>query len=1455
MARPSLRLPTLALAALAALLAVPAVAPAQVAPTKRDLSKGNTLYVIPYSHLDTQWRWAYPQVIREYIPSTMRDNLALIAKYPGYVFNFSGSRRYEMMKEYYPEDYARVTAAVKAGRWFPCGSSVDEGDANVPSAESLVRHVLYGNGFFRREFGTASREFMLPDCFGFPYALPTVLAHCGLAGFSTQKLTWGSAVGIPFKVGVWNGPDGKGVVAALDPGSYGGDVAEDLSQNTSWLARIQNTGRLSGAYTDYHYYGTGDRGGAPNESSVAWVEKSLAGKGPIKVVTSRADEMFLNVTPAQRAKMPVYNGELLLTEHSAGSVTSEAYMKRWNRKNELLADAAERASVGAMWLGSAAYPSDLLYRSWDLLLGSQMHDMLPGTSLPKAYELCWNDEVLAMNGFAEAARSGVGAVAASLDTRAPGVPLVVYNPLSRAREDVVEMDAPRLSLAEPNSALAVFGPDGKALPTQRVGGKLLFRAKVPATGFAAFDVRAVPVGAGASPLRADEGADGRTIENERLKVTVNAAGDVASIYDKAARREVLKAPARLDFQYHNPSAFPAWNMDWSDAQKPPYGHVGGPAKIRIVENGPVRVAIEVDRTTAGSRFVQTIRLTAGGDRVEIANRIDWNTRETALKASFPFAAGNPKATYDLQVGTIQRGNNDPKKYEVPLHQWMDLTAPDGAYGAAILNDSKFGSDKPDDDTLRLTLLYTPGVRGGYQDQATQDFGRHDILYAVAPHAGDWRDGDVAWNAKRLNQPLRAFVVPAHAGPSRTLSLASTDLKAVEISAMKKAEASGEIVVRLRELEGKDHSGATLTMAAPILSARELNGQEEPLNLAGGSASAEVVDGKLRFGIGSYSLKTFALRLAAPNAAGRSAKPAAPTSRPVPLAYDVDAAAPTATAASLPETGGFDGEGRTYPAEMLPATLDLSGTRFALAGGKGKTGAKTALTSRGQTIALPDVRPGDRIEMLLASSGGDVDATFRAGDQSVPVRVQDWRGYVGQWDDRLWIGPVPELAYNWDNPWGGLVPGFVKPAAVAWYASHHNEPGAGPAFYGYCQIFRAGMDLPKGATSVTLPNDPRVKLFALTVVRGTHPATPATPLMEVLDRSDAGGPAITLPSDANLADTTTVTLSPPLYWRGNGLRYTLDGSPVTPASPLYAGPFTLNSPTTVAVAQFDDGVRVGPEVRRRLEVNDTTPPRVVAATILPALGLANATFSERVDRATAEDPARYRLGSGTKILAATLAPDGRSVELDIEPRSETAASSETLAVAGVKDLSPGANASGGAPAPVAVGGPILSVDDPGRLQRRDTALPRSGRAPWTINFLLKTDRQPEDRTLLAGFGRAVDGPQGTGRYIAKFSGGLHFWSADSDLPTDVPLDLGRWQMVTATYDGETLRLYKDGKPVASRDARLSDDEGVARVAPLDAWERKRRFDGGTGGGIQAFTVWNGALSPRAVGLLYGKTKRD
>ena len=434
----------------------------------RDLSnpENKALYCVGYAHLDTQWRWDFTTTIDEYIKSTLDDNFARLEKYPDYVFSFTGSVRYEMMKEYYPERYERLKKYIAENRWFVSGSSVDEGDVNVPSPESVIRQVLYGNLYFQREFGKQSADFMLPDCFGFPASMPSLWAHCGLIGFSTQKLTWGSAVGIPFPVGIWEGPDGNSVIAALDPGSYAGGVEGLVGTNEHWVERVNENGQLYGLWADYHYYGVGDQGGAPREKDVQnYTESSTQADRQMDILLTSSEQLYQDITPELRDKLPRYKGDMLLTEHSAGTLTSQSYMKRWNRKGEQLADAAERAAVQSAWLGQSEYPQAKLERAWVRLLANQMHDILPGTSIPKAYNYSWNDDLIAHNQFADVLTHSVGRVSALMDTQVAGTPIVVFNPLAIERTDIVEASVDNnLSLA-----FCVLAPDGSEVPSQLLG--------------------------------------------------------------------------------------------------------------------------------------------------------------------------------------------------------------------------------------------------------------------------------------------------------------------------------------------------------------------------------------------------------------------------------------------------------------------------------------------------------------------------------------------------------------------------------------------------------------------------------------------------------------------------------------------------------------------------------------------------------------------------------------------------------------------------------------------------------------------------------------------------------------------------------------------------------------------------------------------------------------------------
>ena len=1362
-----------------------------------------TLYVVGYAHLDTQWRWAYPQTIREFLAHTLHDNFELFEKHPGYVFNFTGSRRYRMFQEYYPEEFRKLKEYVAAGRWFPAGSSVDENDANTPSAESLIRNVLYGNRFFRRELGVASEEYMLPDCFGFPAALPSVLAHCGLKGFSTQKLTWGSVVGIPFNVGVWNGPDGRGVIAALNPGQYDGQVQENLATSDVWQKRIAEDGARSGLFADFHYYGTGDVGGAPKEGSVALVEKSLETPGPIQVHAGAADELFKTITPEQREKLPRYVGELELTEHSAGSATSQAAMKRWNRKNEFLANEAESSAVLASWLGSRAYPAQRLEDAWTLVLGSQMHDIISGTALAKGYEYAWNDEVLAANQFQAVLRDSTEAVAALLDTRGEGQALVLFNPLSIERADVVEAEIPGTG-----KGVSVSGPDGKAVPAQVLGGgakgtRIAFLARVPSVGFAVYHARlADKVEPANSALRVDE----KHLENERYVVALDANGDVVSIRDKSAGQELLSAPARLELCYENPKHWPAWNQDWTDRQLPPREFVGGPARVEVVERGPARVAIEVRRETNGSIFVQRIRLGAACARVEFDTTIDWASRERSLRASFRLAAHNPRATYDIQSGVLERPNRWQKQYEYGFQQWFDLTDSGGAFGVTVMSDCKYGADKPDDDTVRLTLLHTPGTHGGYEDQGTQDIGRHHVLYALSGHAGDWRAGKSAQEAARLNQPLIPFRAGAHEGAlGKCFSLFRTSSDDVRIQAIKKAEGSDAVVVRLRELSGQPQKGLRLSAAAPIASAREIDGQEREIG------KATLAEGALVCDVGGFELRAFALELGPP-----PAKLIPPPNSALPLAFDTDVISTNANRAD-----GF------LPAEQLPQHIVAGDVSFDL--GPSADGQKNALACSGQELALPKGE-FDRVYLLAASD--------KAGS-TVPC----WTGMIGQWDRRIWRGEQAALA--------GIEPGFVQPAEVAWFCSHHHTP-QGDAFYEYSYLYKIPIEVPQGAKSVRLPKDEHIHVLAATAVHGGPRIEPAAPLFDTLDNHVQDAPRV-LPASGSFKDVVEVAIQPGLYWNDGRIRYTLDGSQPNANSPTYSGPFLLDHKATIQAAVLDERGAPGPVVSATLEVDDVTPPTIVKAR--PAYGspLVRIEFSEPVDD-SALQAANYKVEPAVELRSAKRAEGTRTVVLELASALQVG-STYKLHVANVADASPAHNKLASTAVEIEVHGPVferaeIPHEQLGSEVKDVAGLPVKAGDSWTINVFVRTDKQPEDRTVIAGFGRCEQTEDGAARYLVKFQRGIQFWAHNRDVAGRTQLDLGRWQMLSATYDGTKLRLYKDGKQLAEREISLIDDENQVHFAPPDPWDHTRRFEGE----LRGFTIWGEALSEDALRSLLSGAPR-
>lgn len=1003
-------------------------------------------YLVSDAHFDSQWNWDVRRSILDYIPKTVDRNLFLLERYPDYIFNFEGGVKYAWMKEYFPEKYGLVKKYIKEGRWHVTGSTWDANDTNIPSPESFTRNILYGQHYFRDEFGVESTDIFLPDCFGFGWTLPSVAAHSGLIGFSTQKLMWrhrpfhGDSK-IPFEIGLWQGIDGERIMLVADAHNYTTRWHyEDLS-HSKYLEGIASRNPLN---TVYHYYGTGDTGGAPSIESVRALELSLEGDGPVEIISAESDRLYKDYLPFDKhPELPVWDGELLMDVHATGCYTSQAAMKYYNRRNELLADAAERSAVAADWLGNVDYPKDFLSEAWKRFIWHQFHDDLTGTSIPRAYEFSWNDELISMKQFADVLETSVGAVALSMDTNVKGIPVVIYNPAGFPVSDIVEVD-----LSGQYGKVTVYDDKGRVVPHQILssslqGTRLLVKADVPATGYVVYDVRK-----GGSRMKPSMNISASGMENSIYRLSFDSNGDISSIVDKRNGRELVEKgrSIRLALFTENESfSWPAWEIlkKTMDAEPEP---VSEDVRIIVTENGPLRSSVCVERKHGKSFFRQYVILNEGAqrERIDIVNEVDWQSSNALLKAEFPLSVKNEKAVYDLGLGSVERGTNTETLYEVYAQQWAGLFDKDQNYGVSVMNDCKYGWDKPDDNTIRLTLLHTPGTRGGYAYQNQQDMGLHKFTYSIVGHTGDYRNADIVRKSEILNQPLMAFVSPKHDGAlGKSFSFVESMNGNVVVRAVKQAEESDEYVVRFYETSGMASQSTIVKFASDIVEAKELNGNEDV------KGNADFAGNALSFTVSPFGMKTYSVRLK--DSGNKSVRQ---ESVPVSLPYNIKTSSYNAFRAEA----NFDGRGNSYAAELVPDELMFRGIRFELKDGTVENGVKC----RRDTVSLPEGKY-NRLYLLAAATGHDTECVFTVDGKEFNTVVPYYGGFAGQWGHY------------------GHTEGYLKKADIAFVGTHkHSLIRNADLPYDYTYMYCIGLDIPEGAKTLVLPDDSQVVLFAASV---------------------------------------------------------------------------------------------------------------------------------------------------------------------------------------------------------------------------------------------------------------------------------------------------------------------------------------------------------------------------------------
>jgi alpha-mannosidase len=736
---------------------------------RRNGSRTHELAAIGHAHLDTAWLWPLAETWRK-AQRTFTTQLALMRDYPEHRFACSSAQHYAWVKERDPELYAHVLARVREGQWVPVGGTWIEPDCNLPSGESLVRQFLHGQRFFEAELGARAREFWNPDVFGYANQLPQIVRGAGMTRFLTQKLSWNRFTSLPFHTFVWEGLDGSRITTHFPPAdTYNArvDVAELRRSARDYKDHDRSRHSLL-------VFGHGDGGGGPTPEMLETLCRVGDLQGVPRTRLTTAEEFFAALEQ-DAVDLPVVVGELYLEFHR-GTYTTQAAVKRGNRRCEAaLHDAELLAALAARTAGSE-YPNEELGALWRLLALNQFHDILPGSSIGEVYVDARSQLDQVERGAREIAGAAAGAVVGEGDAQVP----------------LNTVGAPRAEVAE--------------LPS----GELAF-VTAPACGVGAVDVAP-------DEVSVEEDGEGWIVHNGVLRARIARDGTVTSLELRDGGREAVAAPAnRFELYDDRPLNWDAWDVD------PFHLETGRPCAgahtSRVERAHPLRAELRFEHEIGrASRLVQTVRLDAGARRLEFHTEVHWRERHRMLKVAFPLRVHADRATYEMPFGHAERPTHystlaDLARYEVPGHRWADLS--EHGYGVALLNDCKYGHSAYG-DTLRLSLLRAPTSPDPEADQ-----GDHRFAYALMPHAGGWREAGVVAEARRFNQPLLWAQ-----GRAEARSLAAVDDPNLVLDTIKRAEDGDALVIRLYEAHGA-RGTASLRLGFPVRSACFANLLEDP----------------------------------------------------------------------------------------------------------------------------------------------------------------------------------------------------------------------------------------------------------------------------------------------------------------------------------------------------------------------------------------------------------------------------------------------------------------------------------------------------------------------------------------------------------------------------------------------------------------------------------------------------
>lgn len=799
------------------------------------------IVAVGHAHIDVAWLWTLGQT-RHKTRRTFSNVMSLMQQFPDFRFTQSQPQLYDYIRQNAPALFEQIQARVEDGRWELTGGMWVEADCNLSGAESLARQFLLGRTFFREHFGTGQDTpiLWLPDVFGYAWNLPQLIKQAGLEYFFTIKIGWNQYNKLPYDSFWWQGLDGTRVLthfstsqrAEVDfPATY--NAAANPSET---LGTWQHFQQKEHQHTLLMSYGYGDGGGGPTREMLENISRLGEFPAMPRLVSGKAIDFFRQMEAEAGATLPTWNGELYL-EYHRGTYTTQSRNKRANRKSEfLLHDTEFLAAFAASLDSNYRYPTADLRQAWQVVCLHQFHDIIPGSSITPVYT-----ESMVVYAALEETATALRNTAIAVIGQQVGGDVLVINPTSFEVNGLALWPEPLATDEHLETG------DGRTLFTQTTPNGTWI-----GTGpLAPYSVSALRRVAGPAPMiKSALSVSPTHLENALLRVELNADGDIIRIFDKIHGREVLPAghiANQLQAFEDRPLNWDAWDIDiyYDDKQ-----WLAEPAEsVRVVEGGPLRVALEIKRRILNSTFTQTLALTHNAPQLDIETVMDWHERHILLKAAFPVDVLTPAATYEIQWGHVQRPTHrntswDWARFETCAQKWVDLS--EGDYGVSLLNDCKYGHD------IRANIIRISLLRSPVSPDPTADQGQHRFSYSLLPHAGSVGQPTIA-AAYALNNPVLAVTNPTATAPAIVPPLLQSNRPNIIIETIKQAEDGRGLIVRCYE-SLRQRSTVTLTTGFTIQAAWRCNLLEDD------QAPIEITSDGQRVQVAFHPFEIITLRL-------------------------------------------------------------------------------------------------------------------------------------------------------------------------------------------------------------------------------------------------------------------------------------------------------------------------------------------------------------------------------------------------------------------------------------------------------------------------------------------------------------------------------------------------------------------------------------------------------------------